>query len=187
MFETDRLILRAFRDEDRDPWAAMNADPEVMRHFPAPLSRQEADAMIDRMNGRIAATGVGFWALERKEDGAFIGFAGLNCIGHAALPIVGEWEVGWRLARQAWGHGYATEAGRFALAHGFDSMKLPRILAYTARSNLPSERVMQRLGMVRAADLDFDHPAVPEGHPVRPHIVYLLDANGTRTSSDAAA
>jgi RimJ/RimL family protein N-acetyltransferase len=187
MFETDRLILRAFREEDRDPWAAMNADPDVMRHFPAPLSRQEADAMIDRMNGRIAATGVGFWALERKADNAFLGFAGLNCIGHTALPIAGQWEVGWRLVRHAWGQGYATEAGRFALAHGFDVMKLARILSYTARSNLPSERVMQRLGMLRAADMDFDHPAVPVGHPVRRHIVYLKDARAMLSPSGAAS
>jgi len=173
MPETDRLILRPFRDEDRDPWAAMNADPEVMRHFPAPLTRAEADTVIDRVNGKIAETGVGFWALERKSDRAFLGFAGLNRNGHENLPVFGEWEVGWRLARHAWGQGYATEAGAFALAHGLEIMGLSRILAYTARSNGPSERVMQRLGMTRAADLDFDHPAVPEDHPVRPHIVYV--------------
>lgn len=172
MHETDRLILRAFRDEDRDPWAAMNADPEVMRHFPATLSREEADAVIDRVNGKIAETGVGFWALERKSDSQFIGFAGLNCIAHENLPIFGEWEVGWRLARHAWGQGYASEAGAFALDHGFRVMGLQRILAYTARSNTPSEKVMQRLGMTRRADMDFDHPAVPDGHPVKPHIVY---------------
>lgn len=172
MFETDRLILRAFRDQDRAPWAAMNADPEVMRHFPATLSREEADGVLDRVNGKIADTGVGFWALERKSDGAFLGFAGLNRIGHENLPIFGEWEVGWRLARHAWGHGYASEAGGFALDHGFREMGLSRILAYTARTNSPSERVMQRLGMIRRADMDFDHPAVPDGSPVKPHIVY---------------
>lgn len=172
MFETERLILRAFRDEDREPWAAMNADPQVMRHFPATLSREEADAVIDRVNGKIADTGVGFWALERKSDGQFLGFAGLNCIAHETLPIFGEWEVGWRLARHAWGQGYASEAGGFALDHGFRAMGLKRIVAYTARTNLPSERVMQRLGMERRADMDFDHPAVPDGHPVKPHIVY---------------
>jgi RimJ/RimL family protein N-acetyltransferase len=176
MHETDRLILRAFREEDREPWAAMNADPEVMRHFPSTLTREEADAVIERVNGKIAETGVGFWALERKADGAFLGFAGLNCIGHENLPVFGQWEVGWRLARHAWGHGYATEAGAFALSHGFGPMGLKRILAYTARTNTPSEAVMLRLGMVRAADMDFEHPAVPEGHPVKPHIVYLKDA-----------
>lgn len=174
--ETERLILRAFRDADREPWAVLNADPEVMRHFPATLTRPEADAVIDRVNAKIAASGVGFWALERKADGRFLGFAGLNRIAHDYLPIFGEWEVGWRLARHAWGQGYATEAGAASLAHGFQKMGLPRILAYTAATNKPSEAVMRRLGMVRAANRDFEHPLVPRGHPVRPHIVYQKDA-----------
>jgi RimJ/RimL family protein N-acetyltransferase len=177
MIETDRLILRAFIETDREPWAAMNADPEVMRHFPATLSRAEADAVIERVNGKIAATGVGFWALERKADGLFLGFAGLNRIAHDYLPIFGLWEVGWRLRREAWGQGYASEAGAAALAHGFGPMRLERILAYTAQTNKPSEAVMQRLGMRRAADMDFDHPLVPEGNPIRRHIVYVKEAD----------
>ena len=177
MIETDRLILRAFIEADRDPWAEMNADPEVMRHFPATLSRAEADAVIERVNGKIAATGVGFWALERKADGLFLGFAGLNRIAHENLPIYGLWEVGWRLRREAWGRGYASEAGAAALAHGFGPMRLARILAYTAHTNKPSEAVMQRLGMRRAADMDFDHPLVPEGNPIRRHIVYVKEAD----------
>lgn len=172
MFETERLVLRAFRNSDRAPWAEMNADPDVMRHFPATLSRAEADGVIDRVNGKIAATGVGFWALERKADKMFLGFAGLNRIAHENLPIRGLWEIGWRLAGHAWGKGYASEAGAFALDHGFRVMRLQRILAYTALTNSPSERVMQRLDMTRRADMDFDHPAVPERSPVRPHIVY---------------
>lgn len=176
MIETDRLILRAFLETDREPWAAMNADPEVMRHFPATLSREEADAVIERVNGRIAETGAGFWALERKEDGAFLGFAGLNRIAHEHLPIFGQWEVGWRLARHAWGQGYASEAGAAALAHGFGRMGLPRILAYTAVTNTPSEAVMQRLGMRRAAEMDFDHPLIAADRPIRRHIVYLKEA-----------
>jgi len=176
MFETDRLVLRPFRGSDREPWAAMNADPHVMRYFPSTLSRAEADGVRARVNGKIASTGVGFWALERKADGQFLGFAGLNRISHDDLPIFGEWEVGWRLRADAWGQGYATEAGGFALGHGFGQMGLHRIIAYTARFNAPSERVMQRLGMVRAAHRDFDHPAVPVGSPVRPHIVYMKAA-----------
>ncbi|TPE58784.1 GNAT family N-acetyltransferase [Sandaracinobacter neustonicus] len=176
MIETERLILRAFIDSDREPWAAMNADAQVMRHFPALLSRAEADAVIERVNSKIAETGAGFWALERKSDGQFLGFAGLNQIGHEHLPIYGQWEVGWRLRREAWGHGYASEAGAAALAHGFGPMALPRILAYTAITNKPSEAVMQRLGMRRAAEMDFEHPLVPEGNPIRPHIVYLKEA-----------
>ena len=177
MIRTSRLLLRAFIETDRDPWAAMNADPEVMRHFPATLSRAEADAVIERVNGKIAATGVGFWALERKADGLFLGFAGLNRIAHDYLPIFGLWEVGWRLRREAWGQGYASEAGAAALAHGFGPMRLERILAYTAQTNKPSEAVMQRLGMRRAADMDFDHPLVPEGNPIRRHIVYVKEAD----------
>lgn len=176
MHETDRLILRAFRNSDREPWARMNADPRVMRYFPATLSRAEADGVMDRVNGKIAQSGVGFWALERKADGLFLGFAGLNRIAHDDLPIFGEWEVGWRLRADAWGQGYATEAGTFALDYGFIRMGLEQIIAYTARFNAPSERVMQRLGMQRAADRDFDHPAVPVGSPVRPHIVYVKSA-----------
>lgn len=175
MIETERLILRAFIESDREPWAAMNADPEVMRHFPATLSREEADAAIERVNRSIAEHGVGFWALERKADGAFLGFAGLNLIGHAHLPIFGQWEVGWRLRRAAWGQGYASEAGAAALAHGFGVQKLERILAYTAVTNTPSEAVMQRLGMRRAAEMDFEHPLVPDGSPLKRHIVYLKE------------
>jgi RimJ/RimL family protein N-acetyltransferase len=176
VIETDRLVLRAFRDSDRAPWAEMNADPRVMAHFPSVLSRDEADQVIDRVNGKIAETGVGFWALERKSDGQFLGFAGLNCIGHESLPIFGQWEVGWRLRHEAWGQGYASEAGGFALDHGFRAMGLKRILAYTACTNLPSERVMQRLGMIRAEDMDFEHPLMPNGHPGRLHIVYVKSA-----------
>jgi RimJ/RimL family protein N-acetyltransferase len=176
MIRTDRLILRQFRDADRDPWAAMNADPEVMKHFPATLSRAEADALVDRVAARIAEAGVGFWAVERQADGVFLGFAGLNRIGHEHLPIFGEWEVGWRLARHAWGQGYATEAGRASLAYGLGPMGLKRVLSYTAVTNTPSEAVMKRIGMVRAAELDFEHPMVPPGHPIRPHIVYLKSA-----------
>jgi len=171
VIQTERLVLRPFRDSDRDPWAAMNADPEVMRHFPAPLIRAEADALIDRVNARIAETGVGFWAIERTRDGVFLGFAGLNCIGHD-IPVKGEWEVGWRLARHAWGQGYASEAGRASLEHGFGVMGLKRIIAYTASTNLPSVAVMQRIGMEAAPDQDFDHPLLAQGSPIRRHIVY---------------
>ena len=173
MIETERLILRAFREADGEPWAAMNADPAVMQHFPATLSREEADAAMERVNRSIAEHGVGFWALERKADGRFLGFAGLNRIGHEDLPLFGMWEVGWRLARHAWGQGYASEAGATALSYGFGVKGLDRILAYTAVTNTPSEAVMQRLGMVRATEMDFDHPRVPDESPLKRHIVYV--------------
>jgi RimJ/RimL family protein N-acetyltransferase len=151
----------------------MNADRQVMRFFPATLSDQEADRLMDRCRDRIAWGGLGFWAVERKADQAFLGFVGLNQIGQD-IPLKGQWEVGWRLARHAWGAGFATEAARASLAHGFGAMGLDRILAYTASSNLPSMAVMRRIGMVPARHEDFDHPAIPEGHPLRRHVVWEL-------------
>lgn len=171
MIATDRLILRQWREEDRAPWRAMNADPEVMAHFPAPLSADEADAQMERCRAAIDREGAGFWAVERRADGQFLGFIGLNCIGWD-IPVKGMWEVGWRLARHAWGQGYATEGARAALAHGFAVMRLPAIIAYTASTNLPSMAVMQRIGMVPLPALDFDHPLLPEGHRLRRHLVW---------------
>jgi ribosomal-protein-alanine N-acetyltransferase len=111
------------------------------------------------------------WALERKADGRFLGFVGLNCIGHE-IPPKGQWEVGWRLARFAWGHGYAGEAGMASLAHGFGPMGLSRIFAYTASTNAPSMAVMRRIGMTPVPAADFDHPEIAEGHPLRRHVVW---------------
>lgn len=175
MLTTARLLLRQWREADRDPWRAMNADPEVMRHFPAPLSPQEADALMARCQNQITEQGAGFWALERQSDGLFLGFVGLNCIGHD-IPLKGQWEVGWRLARHAWGHGYATEAASASLVHGFGAMRLARVIAYTASTNTPSMAVMQRIGMAPAPAHDFDHPALPQGHPLRRHAVWAIDA-----------
>lgn len=175
MIETERLILRQWREDDRAPWAAMNADPEVMRHFPAPLSKDESDALMARCRDGIAHHGAGFWALERAADGLFLGFVGLNCIGHE-IAVKGQWEIGWRLARHAWGHGYATEAATASLAHGFGPMALPRIIAYTASTNLPSMAVMRRIGMQPMPAEEFDHPLLPEGHPLRRHVVWAIDA-----------
>ncbi len=169
--KTERLILRQWQDADRDPWRAMNADPEVMRYFPAPLTADESDALMTRCRDGIAQHGAGFWALERMQDGQFLGFVGLNCIGHD-IAVKGQWEIGWRLARHAWGQGYATEAATASMAHGFGPMALPRIIAYTASTNLASMAVMQRIGMTHAAAEDFDHPLLPEGHPLRRHVVW---------------
>jgi RimJ/RimL family protein N-acetyltransferase len=171
MIETDRLRLRQWRESDRLPWRAMNADPEVMRFFPATLSDAEADRLMDRCRDLIAGGGLCFWAVERKADGVFLGFVGLNQIGHD-IPLKGQWEAGWRLARHAWGAGYASEAARASLAHGFETMGLERIVAYTASTNLPSMAVMQRIGMVPVPAEDFDHPVLPEGHPLRRHVVW---------------
>lgn len=176
MLETDRLILRRWRDSDREPFAAMGRDEEVMRHFPSLLTREESDAMMDnRIEAHFAEHGFGLWAVERKSDGCFQGFTGLIRVT-VASPIEGEVEVGWRLAREAWGHGYATEAARASLDYGFGELGLGRIVAMVVAANTRSRSVMERLGMTRCPRLDFDHPRVPVGSPVRAHMVYAIDA-----------
>ncbi len=162
---TARLLLRRWRDADRAPFAAMNADPVVMEHFPATLTREQSDAMVDRIEAHLDEHGYGLWAVE--ADGAFVGFTGLVWQTYEA-SFTPALEVGWRLARRAWGHGYATEAATAALARGLEEVE--SVISTTALSNVRSERVMQRLGMRR--ELEFDHPRVPEGHPVRPHVLY---------------
>lgn len=174
MIETPRLILRGWRESDLDPWAALNADPEVMRHFPATQTRIESDAMAARNQDHIDQHGFGLWAVERREDGAFLGFTGLMVL-RESNPLAPGVEAGWRLARHAWGQGYATEAARAAMDDGFTRLGLKQVVAFTARPNLPSQAVMARLGMTRRPDLDFDHPMVPEGHALRPHLVWSLD------------
>ncbi|MEM8742822.1 MAG: GNAT family N-acetyltransferase [Pseudomonadota bacterium] len=168
--ETERLRLRGWVDADHTPFAALNADPEVMAHFPAPLSRAESDALIARQHERWAEDGMCFQAVERKSDGRFLGLAGLAQVRFPAAftPAV---ETGWRLARHAWGQGYASEAARAWLDHGFKALGLTEIVAFTALSNTRSAAVMSRIGMTRAADDDFDHPALPEGHALRAHLL----------------
>jgi len=170
--ETARLRLRQWRDADYLPFARLNADPEVMQYFLATLGRAESDAMADRCRQSIATLGWGLWAVERKDDGAFIGFVGLNEPA-AALPFSPCVEIGWRLARAAWGQGYASEAAREALRVGFEQLRLDEIVSFTALGNRRSRAVMERLGM-REDGQAFEHPSVPEGHPLRPHCLYRL-------------
>lgn len=170
---TTRLLMRRWRASDRDVFAAMNADPEVMRYFPGLQDRAASDAAADRFDARFEEQGFGLWGLERLDSGDFIGFTGLNPMPEG-VPGAGGMEVGWRLARQAWGQGFATEAARKALDVAFGPLGYTQIWSMTAILNLPSQRVMQRLGMAPYAE--FEHPAVPIGHPVRPHIVYRLGA-----------
>jgi ribosomal-protein-alanine N-acetyltransferase len=171
VLETERLLLRRWRQSDRGPFAALNADPEVMAHFPKPLTRIESDAVIARLEDRWAADGIAFVAAERKADGAFVGMVGL---ARTRPPLLGAVEVGWRLAREHWGQGYATEAARAWLAYGFGRMQLDEIVAYTVPANLRSQAVMRRLGMTPDPARDFDHPLLPEGHPLRAHVVFAL-------------
>jgi RimJ/RimL family protein N-acetyltransferase len=176
MLLTERLILRRWQDRDRAPFAALNADPQVMRHFPAPLSRAESDALVDRFERAWDDTGIGFAAAERREDGALVGMVGLSRLRLPELgpPIDGALEVGWRLARQCWGQGYATEAARAWVDHGFGALGLGEIVAIAVPANLPSHAVMRRLGMRRDPARSFEHPHIPEGHPLRPHVLFAL-------------
>jgi ribosomal-protein-alanine N-acetyltransferase len=170
---TDRLILRRWRESDREPFARLNADPEVMRHFLRPLGRAESDALVDRIEARFEERGYGLWAVERREDGAFLGFTGLAYHSFEAhfTPCV---EIGWRLDRFAWGNGYATEAAREAMRFGFEDATLDEIVSFTSKGNAASMKVMERLGMHRDPADDFDYPNVPIGHPLRRHVLYRL-------------
>jgi RimJ/RimL family protein N-acetyltransferase len=173
---TPRLLLRQWRETDFEPFAALNADPEVMRHFPAPLTREQSNAFASRARAHIGVLGWGLWAVE-LDAAPFIGFVGLSEARFEAhfTPAV---EVGWRLAREHWGRGYATEAGRAALAFGFDELGLPEIVSFTTVGNDRSRRVMERLGLTRDPADNFDHP---RGGP---HVLYRLSrANWSETSS----
>jgi len=166
---TDRLLMRRWVGSDREPFAALNGDPETMRFFPGPLGQAASDALADRIESLFEKLGYGLWALEVQETGEFIGFTGLNPMP-AGVPGAGGVEIGWRLARHAWHHGYATEAARAALGVAFDGVGLSEIWSMTAVLNEPSIAVMRRLGLTEVAR--FDHPGVPDGHPLRPHVAY---------------
>jgi ribosomal-protein-alanine N-acetyltransferase len=171
VIETERLILRPWRDDDRAPFVAMSADPAVMETLGGVLSEAEADDYIARGRQRLAVFGFCRWALERREDGAFIGAVGLAPI-HASLPLPAGFEMGWRLVREAWGQGFATEAAVAAIDDGF-ARGLTEIFAFTSRPNLRSQAVMKRAGLARTPTLDFDHPALAEDHPMRAHLVWM--------------
>ncbi|KAK1180490.1 GNAT family N-acetyltransferase [Streptomyces sp. NBS 14/10] len=176
---TDRLVLRGWRESDLAPWAAMNADPEVREYFPGILTREQSDASVAHFQADLDQRGWGWWAVEVKATGAFIGFTGLDPVDEDT-PFTGV-EVGWRLARPHWGHGYATEAARAALDHGFESVGLTEILAITTATNLRSQAVMRRLGMTRDPADDFDDMTVSEG-PLRRSVVYRLQGDDHRSA-----
>ncbi|HTW23143.1 MAG TPA: GNAT family N-acetyltransferase [Candidatus Baltobacteraceae bacterium] len=173
MLETHRLLLRRWRDSDRQPFAALNADPLVMRFFPATLSRPESDRAVDRIEAHFEARGFGLFAAELRQTGAFIGFIGLWTPDFEAsfTPCV---EIGWRLAAAYWNQGLATEGAKAVLTHGFDSLGLREIVSFTTVANAPSRRVMEKIGMTHSPDDDFAHPKLPEGHPQRPHVLYRI-------------
>jgi RimJ/RimL family protein N-acetyltransferase len=170
-FETERLHLRQWIESDREPFARLNADPRVMEFFPSILDRAASDAMIDRIQTKIIEKGWGFWAVESKQDKQFIGFVGLE-IPKADLPFSPCVEIGWRLAFEYWGKGYATEAAKAALKVGFYRLNLPEIVSFTAINNHRSSAVMERLGMIQTET--FEHPSLTVGHPLREHCLYRL-------------
>jgi RimJ/RimL family protein N-acetyltransferase len=168
---TERLIMRRWQVADREPFAAMNADPEVMRYFPSVQDRPTSDAFADLIERRFTEQGFGLWALTPIDSGEFIGFTGLNPMPRG-VPGAGGMEVGWRLAQHAWHRGYASEAAQQALRVGFEVVGLDEIWSHTAVLNLPSQAVMRRLGMSHYATIE--HPAIEAGHPIRPHVVYRI-------------
>ena len=173
---TPRLRLRQWRPEDARPFAELNADPEVMEHFPATLTRDKSDRLAELLADRIRDNGFGMWAVEITDTSEFIGFTGLNPVTFDAhfTPAV---EIGWRLTRKAWGHGYATEAAEAALAHAFTGLGLAEVVSFTATSNLRSQAVMTRLGMTKDPHGDFHHPAIGDpSHPISLHVLYRIGA-----------
>nr|WP_205830096.1 GNAT family N-acetyltransferase [Microbispora sp. CL1-1] len=163
--------MRRWREDDKEPFAALNADPVVMEHFPATLSREDSDALAERIEAGFDEHGFGLWAVE--ADGEFIGFTGLS-VPRFTAPFTPCVEIGWRLARSAWGRGYATEAARASLEDGFGRAGLTEVVSFTAVQNVRSQAVMRRLGMTHDPADDFDHPALPAGHPLRRHVLYRI-------------
>lgn len=188
-----RVVLRRWRPEDLEPFAALNADPAVVEHLPGPLSRAESDALVERIEAHHERHGFGLWAVEVADGGRLhgrlAGFTGLAVPGfeppfaHLARPCV---EVGWRLARAAWGHGYATEAAGEALRVAFDELGLPEVVSFTVPANLRSQAVMRRLGMTYDATSDFAHPRLPADSPLSRHVLHRIDADAWRARAAGA-
>ena len=191
-----RVRLRPWGDDDLAPFAALNADSQAMRFFPAPLSRDESDALALRIRANFAARGFGLWAIdvpateaggEQAADLEFAGFVGLAFVGFEA-PFHDlqspKLEIGWRLKREAWGHGYATEGAHLVLDHAFAVLKRVEIVSFTALSNTPSMRVMERIGLQR--DIEFEHPRLPEAHPLRRQVLYRIGVERWKALREAA-
>lgn len=170
---TNRLIMRPWREEDLAPFAAMSADPAVMEHFPNTLTRAESDAMAVNLMAQFSTLGYGRWVLELPGIAPFIGMTGLNAVPYET-PFTPAHEIAWRLARPYWGQGYVTEAARATLRFAFEELALAELVAFTTTTNLPSQAVMQRLGMTRDPEEDFDHPRLPEGDRLRRHVLYRM-------------
>lgn len=176
---TERLILRPWRKKDLEPFARLNADPRVMEYFPNILSHEESDQMVMRMQAKIDKRGWGLWAVSVPNVSEFIGFIGLNDVDKAFFPVhfAPAIEIGWRLAFDYWGKGYATEGAKACLKYGFESLKLDEIVSFTAVQNKRSRKVMEKIGMHCDPKDDFDNPKIAEGDRLRPHVLYRLRNN----------
>ncbi|OGN55311.1 MAG: GNAT family N-acetyltransferase [Chlamydiae bacterium RIFCSPHIGHO2_12_FULL_44_59] len=181
---TKRLILRPWQESDLEPFAQLNADPRVREYFPGILSREESDASVKLMSNHIEKCGWGFWAASLIETGEFIGMIGLEDVYFKAhfTPAV---EIGWRLAFDYWGKGYATEGAQAALQYGFESLNLNEIVSFTTLENMRSRHVMKKIGMHHDPKDDFDHPKLPEGHPLRRHMLYRLNKTDWKMEQQA--
>ncbi|WP_193188815.1 GNAT family N-acetyltransferase [Nisaea sediminum] len=173
MIESERLLLRRWKPEDRTPFAALNGSAKVTEFLPKQLTRAESDDLLDRVEAHFKTRGFGLFAVERKDTGAFIGWTGLS-VPRFEAPFMPAVEIGWRLAEEHWGHGFATEAARRSLAFGFGDLGLAEIVSFTVPANLRSRAVMERLGMTRDPEDDFDHPNLAPDHPLRRHVLYRL-------------
>ena len=173
MLETDRLTLRRWRKADRSPFARLNADPRVMEFMPAILSAEESDRLVDRIEQHFDRHGFGLCAVELRRDHSFIGFVGLSTPSFKAAftPCI---EIGWRLSADHWGHGLAIEGAQSIVRYAFEVQGIEDLVSFTVPDNLRSRRVMEKLGMTWSPKEDFDHPNLPQGHPLRRHVLYRM-------------
>lgn len=180
ILKTKRLILRPWREEDLESFAQLNADPRVMEYFPSVLSRQESNDLAQRISTKLEKQNWGLWAVSVPDIADFIGFIGLAVPSFEAhfTPAV---EIGWRLAFDHWGKGYATEGAKAALKYGFETLNLDEIVSFTAVQNMRSRRIMEKIGMHHDSKDDFDHPKLPEGHSLSKHVLYRLNHSEWRT------
>ena len=173
MIATARLLLRKWRHPDREPFAALNADPRVMQFMPCCLTRKESDALVDGIQAHFREHGFGPFATELRVNGTFIGFIGVSVPQFKArfTPAV---EIGWRLSAVHWNQGLATEGAQAVLRYAFETLKLDELVSFTVPANISSRRVMEKIGLIHSPSDDFDHPNLPEGHPLRRHVLYRL-------------
>ena len=177
ILRTERLVLRGWKDSDAEPFAALNADPEVMEHFPSTHGPGRSSELMDGAQRQIDRAGYGFWAVEITASGRFAGFVGISDVTDAALPFAPAVEIGWRLAREFWGQSIAFEAAQACLDFAFDRLGLEQVVAYTTRENVRSRALMKRLGMRRDPAEDFIHPLLAPGHRQGLHVLYRIEGS----------